>query len=161
MLTNGRLKIDSLTRTPAQCPIMADSDQPVDLLSLAPAAGAGIGKLIAAELLKRPDFMPAMIEAAMGGLRATRSYYDKGSQSVVSEPDCRVQVQTLFGLLAHMEGDPVKRIIHEIKKSGIDPLEALDSPAAVQAAERMVAGARAKLRRKGVGMKAAEVVDVE
>jgi len=138
---------------------MTNTDQ--ELVALAPGAGHGVGKMIAAELLGRDGIIKRIADAFERGLGATRRTWDSGAKCWVEEPDTRSQLQAAFGILAHMEGEPIKRIIHEIKKSGIDPLEALDSPAAVQAAERMVAGARAKLRRKGVGMKAAEVVDVD
>jgi hypothetical protein len=130
-------------------------------LALAPGAGSGIGKLIAERLLADPDFLPLMLQAAKDGLRAVRSYWDKDTRQMVHEPDNRVQIQTLFGLLSHMEGDPVKRVIHEFKKGGVDPLEALDSPAAVDAAERMIAGARAKLRRQGVKVGPKQVLPAE
>lgn len=121
-------------------------------LTLAPGAGSGVGAKLAEALLADPEFLPAMVEAARGGLQATRSFWAGagGTGHLEVEPDFRVRVQTLALVLAHMEGEPVKRIIHEFKKGGVDPLEALDSPAAVDAAERMIAGARAKLRRQGV-----------
>lgn len=139
---------------------MDNSDQ---LATLTPGAGQGIGKLIFDRILQeRPEFISLMVDTAIDGLKAmSPRRWDKDTQQWLQDPDYRVRMQTWFGLLANAEGEPIKRIVHEIRKSGIDPLEALDSPAAVQAAERMVAGARAKLRRKGVGMKAAEVVDVD
>ncbi len=138
-------------------------DNPDQLATLTPGAGQGIGKLIFDRILQeRPEFISLMVDTAIDGLKAmSPRRWDKDTQQWLQDPDYRVRMQTWFGLLAQAEGEPIKRIVHEIRKSGIDPLEALDSPAAVQAAERMVAGARAKLRRKGVGMKPAEVVDVE
>ena len=128
---------------------------------LAPAAGSGVGKLIADHLLTDPEFFPLMIAAAKGGLKATRSFYDRERREVVEEPDYRVQIQTLFGLLAHMEGEPIKRVIHEIRKGvGGAPDEMLaESAAAIEAAKRMIAGAEA--RRRKAGLKKAEVVDVD
>jgi len=109
---------------------------------LAPAAGSGIGKMLAEALLADPEFMPAMKAACMGGLKATRTWWDKSSRSMQSEPDSRVQVQTVALLLAHMEGEPIKRIIHQHlggDGSGIDPLAALrDSPALLAAVKREV-----------------------
>lgn len=108
---------------------------------MAPGAGAGIGKILADALLADPEFVPAMIAAAKGGLKAMRSFYDKGAGGVVSEPDHRVQVQTFALLLAHMEGEPVKRIIHQHLggAGGVDVLGALqDSPALRDAASKML-----------------------
>lgn len=73
-----------------------------------------------------------MVNAAQGGLEATRSFWcGKGADGYLErEPDWRVRTQTLALLLAHMEGEPVKRIIHQHLGTGeIDPLGALqDSP---------------------------------
>lgn len=113
-------------------------------LALAPAAGAGIGLKIAQTLLDDPEFIPAMVAAAKGGLEATRSYYDKGAGAVVTEPDFRTRIQTLALLLAHMEGEPIKRIIHQHLGgvADVDALAALKaSPALREAAGRMLANA--------------------
>lgn len=145
-----------------QCPFMVAPALPsAEPSALAPAAGAGVGKLVAEKLLSDPEFIPLMIKAAKGGLEASRSFYDKGAGGCVTEPDYRVRVQTLALLLAHMEGEPIKRVIHEIRKGvGGAPDEMLaESPAAIEAAKRMIAGAEA--RRRKAGLKKAEVVDVE
>jgi len=132
-------------------------------ISLAPAAGAGIGKLLADSLLADPEFVPLMKEAAMGGLKAERSFWDKNSGGIISEPDHRVQIQALALLLAHMEGEPVKRIIHQhLGGDGqIDLGAALrDSPALQAAIERQLENARFKDRNRGgkTPPKTAEVV---
>ncbi len=103
-----------------------------NIATLSPAAGAGIGKILADALT---------IDAAKGGLRAERSFWVKSANGghLESEPDQRVRVQTLFGLLAHMEGEPIKRIIHQhLGGSGsVDPLAALrESPELRAAAKR-------------------------
>ena len=138
------------------------------IITLAPAAGAGIGKLLAEKLLNDPDFMPAMIAALMGGLKATRSYYDKGAGAVVTEADSRVQVQTVALLLAHMEGEPVKRIIHHHLGAGgkLDLQAALrESPELAEAVQRELrnaewrtSGNQAHKRKKG-GAEPAAIVD--
>jgi hypothetical protein len=104
-------------------------------LSLAPAAGGGIGKMVAASLLGRPDFVEELAQTALGGLRAVRSIGTRDGP--ITEPDYRVRVQTFFGLLAHMEGEPVKRVVHEIKRSsGFDPLAELQENPELRAAAR-------------------------
>lgn len=137
---------------------MPDTDQ---TMTLAPAAGSGIGAKLANALLADPDFLPAMVQAAQDGLHATRSFYDKGAGGVVTEPDFRVRIQTLALLLAHMEGEPIKRVIHEFRKGGVDPTEALSSPAAIEAAERMIAGAKAHARKTASQAKRVEPVTVD
>ncbi len=137
-------------------------------ISLAPAAGAGIGKLLAEALLADPEFLPLMKKAAIGGLSAMRSYYDKSAGGCVTEPDHRVQVQTMALLLAHMEGEPIKRIVHQHlggDGSGVDPLGALrDSPALLAAVERTLE--KAKWRTSGRSdakrpVKSAEAIELE
>ncbi len=134
----------------------------ITLESLAPGAGAGIGKEIAKTLLAREGFIQRMADALDNALTATRRTWDSGAKQWVEEPDTRSQLQACFGVLAHMEGEPIKRVIHEVRKS-IDASEALSSPAAIEAAERMIAGAKAKLRRAGVktGPKRAEPVEAD
>ncbi len=120
------------------------------LPSLAPAAGAGIGKLLAEKLLADPEFVPLMLAAAKNGLKASRSFWAKtganGGGEIISEPDARTQVQTFALLLAHMEGEPIKRVIHQYLGGGgdaIDPLAALQaSPELLAAAQTMIEKAR-------------------
>ena len=109
-----------------------------DRLALAPAAGSGIGKLLAEALLQDSDFVEELKQTARGGLKAVRSYSTRSG--TVTEPDFRVRVQTLFGLLAHMEGEPVKRIIHEyFSGDKIDPLAAMqESPELREAAKHLI-----------------------
>ena len=104
-----------------------------------------------------------MKAALMGGLKATRSYYDKSQGGSVTEADSRVQVQTVALLLAHMEGEPIKRIVHQHlggNGEGIDPMSALrDSPALAEAVERTLANARfRKPKRQAKQVEAAELV---
>ena len=99
----------------------------------------------------------------MGGLKAERSFWDKNSGGIISELDHRVQIQALALLLAHMEGEPVKRIIHQhLGGDGqIDLGAALrDSPALQAAIERQLENARFKDRKRGgkTPPKTAEVV---
>jgi len=123
-----------------------------DTLTLAPAAGAGIGKALADALLADPAFLPAMVEAAKGGLTATRSFWCKTGQGeghLETEPDFRIRVQALALILAHMEGEPVKRIIHQhLGGAGtVDPLAALQESAPLRdAARRMLEKAEFRTR---------------
>lgn len=121
---------------------------PSEDMILAPAAGAGIGKLIADRLLADPSFMDLMIQAIKNGLQATRSFLTK--EGIVREPDCKTQIQAWALVLAHMEGEPIKRIIHQHLGAGgaIDPLAALqESPALLEQAERLIE--KAKWRKSG------------
>lgn len=111
--------------------------------TLAPASGAGIGKILADRLLAEPDFVDSMIAAVMNGLRATRQYWIKGpgGSELITEPDSKIQLQAFMLVLAHMEGEPIKRIVHQhLGGSGqIDPLAALqESPALRDAARRLL-----------------------
>lgn len=139
---------------------MADTDQQ---MTLAPGAGSGVGKLVASELLSRAGIIKKLADAFEAALTATRRTWDSGAKQWVEEPDTRSQLQAAFGLLAHMEGEPIKRVVHEFKRAGLDPLAALDSPAAIEAAERMIAGAKAHARKTAAQARKAEpvVVDVE
>jgi len=119
---------------------------PDEILTLAPASGAGVGKILADRLLANPDFIPALEAAMMGGLKATRSFWAK-DEGLQIEPDFRVQVQTAALLLAHMEGEPVKRIIHQHLGTGgkLDVGGALqDSPELAAAVEKELQKARWK-----------------
>lgn len=130
-------------------------------LTLAPAAGAGVGKLLADTLLARPDFVQSLADAVMDGLTATRSYYDGAAKRHVTEPDARVRIQSVALVLSHMEGEPIKRIVHQHigPEGGIDVLGALrDSPALQSAMERALEKARFR-ERPNRGRKAEKTVE--
>ena len=131
-------------------------------LALAPGAGSGVGRQFAAALLADPEFVGELVAAARRGLRATRSWYDKNTKEVVQEADSRVQVQTLALLLAHLEGEPIKRVIHEHVGAGRDVdlvAELRANPALRDAVDRLRekadwrtgGGERARKRLKQVG----------
>ncbi len=109
---------------------------------LAPAAGAGIGKLLADALLKQPNFVETLTGVAMRGLEArTVPRWDMAAKEWTDAPDYKTQIQTLALLLAHMEGEPIKRVIHQhLGGTGaVDPLAALQaSPALREAARRIL-----------------------
>ena len=122
--------------------------------ALAPAAGAGIGKILADRLLADPDFEQLMVDAAKDGLRATRSFSvgRGGGATVETEPDFRTRIQAFTILMAHMEGEPIKRIVHQHVGNGgvLDPLAALqDSPALRDAARRLLE--KSEFRTRNVG----------
>lgn len=119
-------------------------------MQLAPAAGAGVGKLLADRLLSRPDFIDTLEAVAIRALAAETRRWDPQAKDWCVEPDMRIQSQMFFGLLAHMEGEPIKRIIHQhLGGDGtVDPLGALrDSPALQAAVERTLE--KAKWRTSG------------
>jgi hypothetical protein len=134
-------------------------------IQLAPAAGAGIGKEIAANLLARAGFIDKMADALDNALTATRRTWDAGSKSWIEEPDTRSQLQAFFGCLAHMEGEPIKRIIHQHTGTGkaVDPLEALrESPALREATRRALDKAEWRQSgRNGKAPKQADAADIE
>lgn len=140
-------------------------------VSLAPMAGAGIGKMLADELLKDPEFVPLMRSVALGCLRAVTHRFIMERKETIEVPDFKIQAQMFFGLLAHMEGEPVKRIIHQhLGGSGaIDPLSALqESPALREAAKRLIeksewrtSGNKASKRPKSVEQEAAEIIETD
>lgn len=136
---------------------MQDSAQNI---TLAPAAGSGIGKLLFDALLARPDFIPLMVEAAIGGLSAESHFYSPAQKEVISKPDYRVRQQAVVMLLANAEGEPVKRIIHQhLGGDGLktDVQAALrESPALQEAVERALANA--KFRTRNVKTKPVERV---
>ena len=132
--------------------------------ALAPAAGAGIGKILADKLLADPEFERLMVDAAKDGLRATRSFSvgRGGDARVETEPDFRTRIQAFTILMAHMEGEPVKRIVHQHVGTGgaIDPTAALrDSPALQDALAHLLNKAQFRDRnsRKAKTVEAVEV----
>ncbi len=120
-------------------------------MQLAPAAGAGIGKVIADKLLADPAFVPSMLDAVTNALKATRGFWTGKGESAeyVTEPDYKTQLNAFALLLAHMEGEPIKRIVHQhLNAPAADPLQALrDSPALREAMRRELDKADRKAKR--------------
>lgn len=112
----------------------------LETIPLAPAAGAGVVRDVAAELATRPTVVTKIADALENALSATRRVWDKDAKAWIEEPDTRSQLQAVFGIFSHFAGDPQKRIIHEhIQAAGLDPLATLrESPALLEAAERLV-----------------------
>lgn len=128
-------------------------------ISLAPAAGSGVGRQFADALLADPDFLPLMKAALIGALRATVHVWDKDKRAWSDLPDFKTRLQALFGALAHMEGEPIKRIIHQHLGAGVtktDLVAALqESPALAEAVERTLANARHHTLKPSRAQKAA------
>lgn len=123
-----------------------------ETIALAPAAGAGVGKILAGELLGSEWFVPAMVNAVRNGLHATRSFWTK--EGMHTEADSKTQLQAFALVMAHMEGEPIKRIIHQHLGAGkaIDPADALrESPELAAAVARELEKAN---WRKGGGERA-------
>lgn len=112
----------------------------LEAIPMAPAAGAGVVRDVAAELATRPAVVVKMADALERGLTATRRVWDKDAKTWIEEPDTRSQLQAVFGIFSHFAGDPQKRIVHEhVQTAGLDPLTTLrESPALLEAAERLV-----------------------
>lgn len=138
-----------------------------EVATLAPAAGAGIGKMLAERLLREPWFFDAMVEAVRNGLTATRSVWTK--EGLHTEADCKTQIQAFALVMAHMEGEPIKRVIHQHLGASdkIDPVAALrDSPQLREATRRALEKAdwhepEAKGQRKRAAIERAKVVEAE
>jgi hypothetical protein len=128
--------------------------------TLAPAAGSGIGRQIANELVTDPEFVREMADVARRGLRAMHPRrWDPASKSWGEpEPDMKTQTATLFQLLAHMEGEPIKRIVHAHVGDGTpDPVQAMqDSPALRRAAQHLLE--KAAFKERHAKAKPAEMV---
>lgn len=132
-------------------------------ITLAPAAGSGLGKLLADSLLADPEFVPLMRKTALECLQAMAPRrWDKESGGWVADPDMRTRAQMFFGLLAHMEGEPVKRIIHQ----HLGGTGKLDLRGALQDSPELAAAVAAELekaqwRKSGRTRKADPVVEGE
>ena len=85
------------------------SAKPQDFL--APAAGRGIGRQIADALIADSEFIGLMVAAFKDALTAHSSHFDKESKLWVAEVDAKTRLSAAEAILAHMEGEPVKRII--------------------------------------------------
>ena len=82
-------------------------------LTLAPMAGAGMGKRLADYLLAQPDFIKEMGDVILRAIKAKTRHWDREAREFMIEDDCKVQLQAFALCVAHMEGEPVKRIIHQ------------------------------------------------
>lgn len=110
-------------------------------------AGAGMGKKLADYLLAQPNFIEDMGQVICRAIRAKTRHWDREAREFVIEDDCKTQLQAFALCVAHMEGEPVKRIIHQHLggEGRIDPGAALaDSPELAAAVERELQKARWK-----------------
>lgn len=119
-------------------------------ITLAPMAGAGMGKKLADYLLAQPTFIEDMGQVILRAIRAKTRHWDREAKDFVIEDDCKVQLQAFALTVAHMEGEPVKRIIHQHLGAGgkLDLGSALqESPELAQAVEKELQ--KAKWRTSG------------
>jgi hypothetical protein len=128
---------------------------------LAPASGSGVGKQIAQRLLSRPDWLDLVENALVHALTAQSRFYDNATKSHVVMQDAKTQLAAVLGIWSHLEGDPIKRVIHERGGSGSSPVEDLEaalanSPALAAAVRRTLAKAERNLQ-----IKRAEPVDLD
>ncbi len=135
-------------------------------VSLTPASGTGLGKVIFEALLRDDSFLPSMVAAALGGLNACfPKRWDKENDCWgESEPDHKTRVHTFLALWAQAEGEPVKRTIHQHIATGgqLDAIGALqDSPAMLDSLERTIAKAKSGLRRPRAPKVAETALEVE
>jgi hypothetical protein len=123
---------------------LMDTSLALQSTSLAPAAGSGIGRKLADMLLDDPEFLPCLKAAFMDGLKAETWYYDAQAKQRCSAVDYKTRLNSAVSLLSHMEGDPIKRVIHQ--HLGGDPASALQdelvsSPALRTALRRRIEAA--------------------
>ena len=114
-------------------------------------AGAGLGRLLFDSLLSDPEFVPAIKAAALGSLSASRSFYDKTTRQMVTEPDFRTRLAAVALILSQAEGEPLRRVIHQHiggAESRVAVHEALaDSPGLREAVRRELDNAEFRTRR--------------
>ena len=131
---------------------------------MAPGAGAGLGKLVFEELLQNKAVAKRIADMMLAGLEATNERWDKALGRFVEVPDWRVRMQTVFGILAQAEGEPIKRIVHQHLNQNtgeVDIAAALrDSPALAAAMEKELEKARWRTSGQKAG-KAPRKVDPE
>ena len=136
-----------------------------ETLTLAPAAGAGLGKILFDRLLADPEIPELLVDAVRCGLKAmTQRRWDPQAKEWVADADAKTRVQTVVMLLAQAEGEPVKRIIHQHLGAGgqLDVLGALrESPALLAAAEREIEKAKWRASGRNGKAKKAEPVPAE
>ena len=101
-------------------------------ITLAPAAGAGIGKKVAEKLLADEGFIQDLVDAFRDGLKACTVVYQKGNPVGVQISDQKTRLATAMAVLAHMEGEPIKRIIHQHLGSAMGSAEETLEKAAEQ-----------------------------
>jgi hypothetical protein len=134
-------------------------------ITLAPAAGQGIGRKLADLLLADPKFIDLLGAAFLDALQAEQFFYDKHGKEWHGEPDYKTRLGAALGILAQMEGEPVKRIIHQhLGNPTLAAEEALEeaaeaSPALRRRLERLVQ--RAEKAPKQLGPAKVEPVDID
>lgn len=134
------------------------------LATLAPAAGTGIGKLLADSLLVDPKKLAEEMRAVVErGFHAQKRVWDAGAKTWAYEEDCRTQIQTLALVLAHMEGEPIKRIVHQhLGEVMADAqVQLRESPALREALEHELEKAKFRTRKVKSAPPAADLVPVE
>lgn len=126
----------------------------LELAQLAPSAGTGIGKLWADVLLRDPTaFAEAMCGVVERGFKAKKRVWDAGAKDWSEEEDCKTQIATLALVLSHLEGDPIKRIVHQHLGIGpTDPVSAIrENPALAAGLEKALANAKFRDRKRKPG----------
>lgn len=107
--------------------------------------------MLAESLLAREDFIPSLVGALVGALHADTYLRDGKGVRVI--PDCRTRLAAVVAALAHMEGDPIKRVIHQhlVTDGKIDLVAAFrESPALLAATERLISNAKFRERKSSV-----------
>jgi hypothetical protein len=96
-------------------------------------AGSGIGKQLAEKLLERDDFLRLLEEAVVAALQANlQPRWDPNAKAwAPAVPDAKTRLAAVLGLMAQLEGEPVRRIVHQhLGGGGVLDLHAVlrDSP---------------------------------
>lgn len=103
---------------------------------LAPAAGSGLGKKVAEALLARPQFVDEMATAASEALTATQRFWSKEDKDWEVVPDYKTRLTAFQMIMAHLEGEPIKRIVTASLGNPGGPGPDLDSQLAASPAMR-------------------------
>jgi hypothetical protein len=137
-------------------------------------AGSGIGKQLAEKLLGRDDFLRLLEEAVVAALQAnSQPRWDPNAKAwAPAVPDAKTRLAAVLGLMAQLEGEPVRRIVHQHLGAGgpLDVREVLrDSPELRDVLSRELANAKGPGERsrehfaakRAAKAKAAEVMVVD
>jgi hypothetical protein len=130
--------------------------------ALAPAAGTGVGSALAQRFFGRPDWLDKLEASLINALGAEHRVYGGKGVGIITYPDGKTQLAAVLGLMSHMDGEPVKRIIHEVRR-GRDAESLQDeltrSPALREAAREMLDAAE-KSAGSGAAVEPSAVIDL-
>ena len=138
-----------------------------DTSLLSPASGIGLGRMLAADLLARENFVETLANSFMEGLVASKRYWvkdTKGGGHWEDVPDYRARLDAANAILANIEGEPIKRTVSATVPAtpgtGSREDEAIDLIAGSKALQGALERQLAKARRKAQTELVASVTQV-